>query len=203
MATTLYGNFPLLLPNKTVSVSLYGLQKTSGTILFKPGQEAFARDLAEQEGAVFPDPQVRRTDMGLLEMSFDAYIDTGARSGVFGAEVLNLSKSFNVIVEQGASESGLPALQYNYTVTEVWLTDSYTERKVLSATLGSAAFPSITIPLGRKRLKRFITGTTPNQVSYTSELTITWTNQVSSVTRRNFGTFDEVDIVSSLTATIA
>lgn len=196
MATTLYGNFPLLLPNKTVSVSLYGLQKTSGTILFKPGQELAARDLAEQEGgAVFPDPQVRTTDMGLLEMSFDAYLDTGVKTGVFGSEVLNFSKTFE---SSEPSDSRPP-----WTITEIWITDSYVERKVFPANVTSWFIQPSTFTLYSKMLSRSITGGRPKYSADARTLTLTWATQVSSVSRRNFGTFDEVDIVTSLSATIA
>ena len=195
MATTLYGNFPLLLPNKTVSVSLYGLQKTSGTILFQPGQEGAALTLAEQEGSVFPDPQVRTTDMGLLEMSFDAYRDTGAKTGVFSSEVLNFSKTFQPTV---ASVSSPP-----WTITEVWITDSYVERKVFPANVTSWFIQPATFTLYSKMLSRSITGGRPSYANDATTLTLTWATQVSSVTRRNFGTFDEVDIVTSLNATLA
>lgn len=76
---TIYGTFPLLVPGSTESISVYGLKKTSGTILFKAGEEGAALTLAEQNGSVFPDPQVRTTDMGLLEMSFDAYSNSLSR----------------------------------------------------------------------------------------------------------------------------
>ena len=201
MATTHYGNFPLLLPNKTVSVSLYGLQKTSGTILFKPGQDGDALTLAEQEGDVFPDPQVRTTDSGLLEMSFDAYRDTGATSGAFGTEMLNLSKSFESTITQAVGNNPPAPITYNWTITEIWIADSYAQRKVLAASLGSVFLTVSSFALNRRMLKRVVTGKRPSGGA--SSLSITWASQVTSVTRRNFGTFDEVDIVTSLAATIA
>ena len=201
MATTLYGNFPLLLPNKTVSVSLYGLQKTSGTILFKLGTDGTALSLAGQEGSVFPDPQVRTTDMGLLEMSFDAYRDTGAKTGVFGSEVLNLSKSFESTITQAVGNNPPAPITYNWTITEIWIADSYVERTVLAALRGSVFLSVATASLGKRMLNRIVTGKRPSGGA--SSLSITWASQVTSVTRRNFGTFDEVDIVTSLAATIA
>jgi hypothetical protein len=190
---TIYGTFPLLVPGSTESTSVYGLKKTSGTILFKPGEEGAALTLAEQEGSVFPDPQVRTTDMGLLEMSFDAYTDTGVTSGVFGTDTVNLSKTFEQTVGQNTQR---------WTVTEVWITDSYTERKVFPAVYNSifinTASPRV---LGTKLLKRVISGNRP--AGGAGGVPLTWQSQVSSVTRRNFGNFDEVDIVSSLSATIA
>jgi hypothetical protein len=198
---TIYGTFPLLVPGSTESQSVYGLKKTSGTILFKPGQEADALTLAEESGSVFPDPQVRTTDMGLLEMSFDAYMDTGATSGVFGTEVLNLSKSFESTITQAVGNNPPAPITYNWTVTEIWLADSYTQRKVLAAALGSLFLTATNFALNKRMLKRIITGKQPNGGA--NNLTLTWTSQVSSVTRRNFGSFDEVDIVTSLAATIA
>jgi hypothetical protein len=200
---TIYGTFPLLVPGSTESQSVYGLKKTSGTILFKPGQDGEALTLAEQNGSVFPDPQVRTTDIGLLEMSFDAYTDTGVTSGVFGTEVLNLSKSFESTITQAVGNNPPAPITYNWTVTEIWLADSYTERKVLAAALGSLSLTATTFTLNKRMLKRVITGKLPTNGTGTRTLSITWTSQVSSVTRRNFGTFDEVDIVSSLSATIA
>ena len=201
MATTHYGNFPLLLPNKTVSVSLYGLQKTSGTILFQPGQDGAAQDLAEQQGSVFPDPQVRTTDTGLLEMSFDAYRDTGATSGAFGTEVLNLSKSFQDEVFTVGENTPDTKETCNWTVTEIWLADSYTHRRVMDSRMGSLSLRPFSATLEKKRLRKIITG--KKSKNGASELSINWMPQVTSVTRRNFGTFDEVDIVTSFTAIIA
>jgi hypothetical protein len=198
---TLYGTFPLLVPGSTESQSVYGLKKRSGTILFKPGQEADALTLAEQNGSVFPDPQVRTTDMGLLEMSFDAYTDTGVTSGVFGTEVLNLSKSFESTITQAVGNNPPAPITYNWTVTEIWIADSFTQRKVLAATLGSVFLTVSAFALNRRMLKRVVTGKRPSGGA--SSLSITWASQVTSVTRRNFGTFDEVDIVTSLAATIA
>lgn len=201
MPTTLYGTFPILLPNKTVTVSSYGLEKTSGTILFQPGQQGAALALAENSGQVFPEPQIRTTDIGLLEMSFDAYRDTGVTSGVFGTEVLNLSKSFETTITQAVGNNPPAPIPYNWTITEIWVADSYTERKVLAANLGSIFLQAFPRTLGRRMLKRVLTGKRPT--GGTSNLSITWASQVSSVTRRNFGTFDEVDIVTSQEATIA
>ena len=198
---TLYGPFPILLPGKTESVSRNGLQKTSGTILFEPGQDGTALTLAEQDGSVFPDPQVRTTDMGLLEMSFDAYRDTGASTGVFGTEVLNLSKAFETTITQAVGNNPPAPIPYNWTITEIWVADSFTESKVLASTLGSVFLSASSASLGKRMLKRIVTGKRPS--SGASSLSLTWTSQVSSVTRRNFGAFDEVDIVSSLSATIA
>jgi hypothetical protein len=203
---TFYGEFPILLPGTTESVSRNGLKKITGTILFKPGQQDEARGLAEQSGALFPDPQVRTSDTGLLEMTFDAYEDTGRSSGVLGSEIINLSKSFETTVIQAVMNQDVgnntPALiPYNWTITEIWVADSHVQFSVLLATLGSVFLNASPVTLQRRMLKRVITGKRPSGGA--SSLQITWASNVSSVTRRNFGSFDEVDIITSLDATIA
>jgi hypothetical protein len=194
--TTLYGTFPILLPGVTESISRYGLKKTSGTILFKPDQEAEARALAETYGQVFPDPQSRTTDMGLLEMSFDAYTNTGARNGVFGVQTLNLSKNYSTEIQLNGQ-----TLTWAWTIYEIWFADSWTQQKVIASSASSAFLQTTSPILGKKLLTRKVVGIP--QPGSPTQLQITWASDVTSVSRRNFGTFDEVDIVTSLQATIA
>jgi hypothetical protein len=198
---TFYGDFPILLPGTTESVSRNGLKKITGTILFKPGQEDEARGLAEQIGALFPAPQVRTSDTGLLEMTFDAYEDTGSATGVRGSEIINLSKSFETTVTQAVGNNPPAPIPYNWTITEIWIADSHVQFSVLLATSGSVFLNPSPVTLQRRMLKRVLTGKRPS--SGASSLQITWASNVSSVTRRNFGSFDEVDIITSLDATIA
>ena len=198
---TFYGEFPILLPGTTESVSRNGLKKITGTILFKPGQEDEARGLAEQSGALFPDPQVRTSDTGLLEMTFDAYQDTGRSSGVRGSEIINLSKSFETTVTQAVGNNPPAPIAYNWTITEIWVADSHVQFSVLLATLGSVFLTPSPVTLQSRMLKRVVTGRRPSGGALS--LQITWASNVSSVTRRNFGSFDEVDIITSLDATIA
>jgi hypothetical protein len=198
---TFYGDFPILVPGTTESVSRNGLKKITGTILFKPGQQDEARDLAEQSGALFPDPQVRTSDTGLMEMTFDAYQDTGRRTEVRGSEIINLSKSFETTVTQAVGNNPPAPIPYNWTITEIWVADSHVQFSVLLATLGSVFLNPSPVILQRRMLKRVVTGKRPSGGA--SSLQITWASNVSSVTRRNFGSFDEVDIITSLDATIA
>jgi hypothetical protein len=198
---TFYGDFPILLPGTTESVSRNGLKKITGTILFKPGQQDEARGLAEQSGALFPDPQVRTSDTGLMEMTFDAYQDTGRRTEVRGSEIINLSKSFETTVTQAVGNNPPAPIPYNWTITEIWVADSHVQFSVLLAALGSVFLNPSPVILQRRMLKRVVTGKLPSGGAFF--LDITWASSVSSVTRRNFGSFDEVDIITSLDATIA
>lgn len=201
MATTLYGTFPILLPGTTESVSRYGLKKTSGTIMFKPGQEEEARALADAKGSLFPDPQIRSTEMGLLEMSFDAYaVATFAPTGVFGTNVINLSKSFS----SSTTSDGTPPIttSFNWNILEVWLVDTYTFFNTFNSSLSSNSMPIASVVLNKKKLKSIVTGSLPSGGILNLDLQVNWSNQVVSVTRRNSGLYDEVEIVTSLEGTI-
>jgi hypothetical protein len=203
MATTLYGTFPILLPGKTESISKNGLKKTTGTILFKPGQELEAQAMASVFGFVFPEARILTTDMGLLELGFDAYADIGSSSGVFGTDVTNLSKSFETTITQAVGNNPPAPIPYNWTVTEIWFTDSCTEYKTIAASLGSIFLQPAKVALQARMIKRLVSGSLPTNGTGTKSLTINWASSVASISRRNFGVFDEIDIVSSLTATIS
>jgi hypothetical protein len=207
---TLYGTFPIVLPGVTESVSSYGLKKISGKIVFPTGGSggsggsgASYADLILAFGEAFPEPQICTTVSGLTEITFDAYSDTGAGSGVFGADVVNLSKSFSHTAMVASGNNPPAPVTYNWTITEIWIADSYTDRKVLTSSASSISLQIAPHALTQKMLNRTITGAMPFSGYFTNQLAVTWSNVVSSITRRNFGVFDEADIVSSAVATIA
>jgi len=200
---TLFGTFPILLPGVTESVSSYGLKKISGKIVFPTGGNATYDDLIDPFGEVFPAPQICTTVSGLTEITFDAYSDTGSGSGVFGIDVVNLSKSFTHTAMVTIGNNPPEPVTYNWTITEIWVADSYTERKVLASGASSTSLQITPLTLGKKMLDRIITGAMPFSGFFANQLTVTWSSVVSSITRRNFGIFDEADIVSSAVATIA
>jgi len=200
---TLFGTFPILLPGVTESVSSYGLKKVSGKIVFPTGGNATYDDLILPFGEVFPAPQICTTVSGLTEITFDAYSDTGSGSGVYGIDVVNLSKSFTHTAMVALGNDPPAPVTYNWTITEIWVADSYTERKVLTSAASSISLQVTPMALGQKMLDRIITGAMPFSGSFANQLTVTWSSVVSSITRRNFGIFDEADIVSSAVATIA
>lgn len=207
MPTTLLGTFPALLPGTTSSVSRNGLKRTTGSILFKPGQDSAAIALTSSFGQLYPDePPARTTDMGLLEMSFDAYADTGASTTSKGVLLVSLSKSgrsFSPFTVPG-TDITIQVLR-SYTVFETWLVDTITFHKVIPATFSSVSIsiPSATISQSKKRSRiEGVVGTLDNQGngSAPTELNIQWTNEITNITRRNFGSLDEVDITVSAVA---
>lgn len=214
MATTHYGTFPILLPGKTESVSRNGLKLTSGTILFKPEQEIEALALAEQYGSVFPAPEIRTTDFGLIEMSFDAYSDTATTASVKNSLLVRVSKTIPGFIQETVNV-GTTQNPVNVTVTklgsgtvvETWIVDAITIYRVLSAASGSSQIPSPTLTLTRSLKRRDIVGQIgsliPGGPAQSSILTIAWTQVMSDVTRRNFGTLDEVDVTFTLEASVA
>jgi hypothetical protein len=197
--TTIYGHFPILLPGTTESVSRNGLKKITGTILFKPGQESEALDLAEQNGSVFPEPAVATTDMGLLEMAFDAYSDSGVRSRSLSNEIITLSKSFqDTFTFDG--EDPPPPKEFNWTITETYMVDSWIGYSVVPSGTPSSQISAFTngqaISTTPKFLKRQLTG--KKTVDGAESLSIDWRAEITSVSRRNFGGLDEADVVVSM-----
>lgn len=182
---TIYGKFPVLLPGLTESISRNGLKFTNGTIAYLPGEQDGAIRLAEKHGDLFPPPSSLNTGNGFWELSFQAVEFTSAISKVKGEEVIRLSKSFGayVILEQWETA----------TLTVFQLADSDDTIKIPS----SASFQN----LKRSMKNRKINGVRPP--TSTASLSVTWTTEIRSVTRRNFGNLDEVDLVIGLAATLA
>ena len=212
MPATLYGTFPILLPGTTESVSRNGLKKTSGTILFQPGQEDTAQTLAEEKGTLFPEPQIRTTDMGLLEMSFDAYDNLGTPSQVKGSLLVKLSKTFTGFVTAQFDAGNGPVTYYrpnSWTVNESWFVDTVTIFQVIAATANSGAIPTPSLTLSKTLKSRTVFGVVggsapwgSNNVPGATELNITWTTVIADVSRRNFGNLDEADVTFTAEATV-
>lgn len=197
MPATHYGSFPILLPGVTQSISRNGLQKTSGTILCLPGQEADALSLAEAFGSVFPDVSTRTMDTGLVEVSFDAYQAAGSPTTLRGSLVVTLSKSF----EGTYTNSAGAVAATTWTVVETWLVDTVTTFTTVDSKATSGTVSVSSPALSRSLKKRNILGRVGSGGA--GSLTIAWTPDLTDVTRRNFGDIDEADVTYSLTATIA
>lgn len=196
MPATLYGNFPILLPGMTQSMSRNGLKKTSGTILCRPDQEAEASAMAQEYGSIYPDITTRTTDMGLLEVSFDAYQDAGTPTSVRGVLAITLTKSFT-----GTYTSGRTTADTTWTVIESWIVDTYTVFKTSPASLNAFSIGN-EVPLLNKSMKQRRTiGRVGSGGS--RALTITWLTEIANISRRNFGDTDEVDITYSQTPSIS
>lgn len=186
MPATLYGTFPILLPGTTESVSRNGLKKISGTILYKPGQEDEALNLAMESGDLFPDPQIRSTDAGFLELSFDAFsAPNKSKNFLHGTEILNFSKTFS-------SDSG-----QQWTVIETWIADTFTTFQVVFANPSISVVPPVNFAISKTLRSRNIIGTPQDD---RREINIVWTNSIKNIVRRNYGSLDEIDVVYGLEA---
>ena len=208
MPTTLLGAFPALLPGTTSSVSRNGLKLTTGSILFKPGQDAAAIALTSSFGQIYPDePPSRTTDMGLLEMSFATYADTGASTSTKGVILVTLSKSFKTYHPASFVLPDGTVVPYrkssSFTIFETWLLDTVTFHGAIPATFSSVSISIPTATISKSMKKRKIEGT-PGETSGGSAsptvLSIQWDNEITNITRRNFGSLDEVDITVSAVA---
>lgn len=186
MPATFYGNFPILLPGVIESVSRNGLKKTSGTILYKRGQEEEAVNLAMEMGDLFPDPQIRSTDLGLMELTFDAFSTAGKNNNfIHGTEILNFSKTFS-------SNSG-----QQWTVTESWLADTYTTFRVVLAKPTLHVVPPMNFAIRKSLRSRNIIG---QPLDDRRSIDIVWTTGIKNISRRNYGPLDEIDVVYGLEA---
>jgi hypothetical protein len=204
--TTLYGTFPILIPGTSTSFSTNGLKKTTGTILYKPGQEAQALLLAKQKGSVFPEPQIRTTDARLLEMSFDAYSGTGKDSRLLGSRLVKVSKTLSGFATATSNSGQQYYIITSCTVVETWVVDTITIFSVISAEAGASQIPNPTVTLTNSLKRRDVIGqvgsTSLNGPPQSTTLNITWTQVLADVTRRNFGDLDEVDVTFTLEPTV-
>lgn len=157
------------------------MKKTSGKIAFFNGGATEAVEIAESYGDPFPPPQIIDSGMGYFEMSFDSFSDTGPGTVVHGTELVTFNKSFE-------DSNGK-----RWQINETWLSDTYTEFKVAQAGPTAGAI-SGTPNYGTSNTlrSRTIIG---QQGSGPSMLDIVWTTGIKSISRRNFGALDEVDIV--------
>lgn len=209
MARKIYGTFPILLPGKTETVYPSGLKKISGTLVSLQSTLRAAHALIESFGSVWPRPETRKTENGWLEIPFSAYsqdstpdIITGypvynTGSSTLGVNLVVLSKSFSQEIE------GPPKISYNWTIAETWLVDVLT----LFTTMESSSKNYLTLTqadqnlMGSSLRSRILNGNPAPGASLS--LSLQWTNEISSVSRTNFGSIDEIQISYQRTALVA
>jgi hypothetical protein len=154
---------------------------------------------------IFPEAQERHREDGFTEFIVTSYGRSNyAGSAVLGVQLLSLSASYTyTFTPQATAQTPNPvAVNFAWTINEVWLADTYTVTRTMLASESNSTI-SITPPtLGKVLKERKITGTRPgmNIPGYFSipglnEISATWTSALESIDRRNFGYFDEVVIV--------
>ena len=187
---TIYGKFPILLPGLTESISRNGLKFTSGVIAFLQNDKDAAIELAESYGTLYPPPSAQNTGNGFWELRFQSVTHTGERNKLKGSEIVTLSKSF-------VSPTAI------YSINEEWMVDTITEFSTLDSDEMVWEIPSRirSSSFLKQIINRNIIGNRP--ATSPGMLNISWAPQIRSVTRRNFGDIDEVDIVYALTPSVA
>jgi len=185
MAYTIYGKFPVLLPGLTETTSRNGLKFISGTIAYLPDEKDDAIKAAEVHGSLFPPPTAKNTGQGYWELNFQAVSITPFDNKVFGNEIITISKSFDT-----------------YTINEKWSVATITEFTALDS---DKSIVEISQKIrgrtfSRTMKKRQIVGDRPS--SSPAALSLSWTPEIRSITRRNFGDIDEADIVYGLAYTV-
>lgn len=194
MPSTIYGNFPILLPGLTQSMSRNGLMKTSGTIICRPGQESEAYSMAQEYGSVFPDIATQKTETGLIQVTFDAYQEKGAPTSAFGSLALTLSKSFTGPISSNATS------ETTWSVIETWVVDTFTVFRTSPSSANSFSIGTGMPLLNRSMKQRRTIGRVGSGGS--GSLNISWLTELSTISRRNFGYIDEIDLTYSQSPTL-
>lgn len=194
---TIYGNFPILLPGKTETIYPSGLKKISGTVVSLESTLTAANDLMQSFGSVWPKPETRKTENGWLEIPFSAYSqDISSISSILGVNLIVLSKSFS------QQTTTTPPITYNWSITEVWLVDVVTLFTTLwsSSKVYPALPPAQSASMSATFRSRRRTGS--SAPGGQTSLQIDWSNEITSISRTNFGTIDEVQVSYQRTATV-
>lgn len=139
----------------------------------------------------FPEPSVRYEDgLAVVEWTeYDKKNSTGFQTK--GAELINLSKSYESTQTTSGSGGSQITQTYRWTVTEIWISDTITTTKVINASESSATL-NASGSTAKTMIKRIILGNPAP--SSGGALQISWSSQVVSVNRRNYGLLDEVEI---------
>lgn len=113
--------------------------------------------------------------------------ESGAYTGSlrFGSELITVSKSYSEAVTLNGDTT-----QYDWSILEVWLSDTVTKTTIIPALSSSWAL-SFSATCGKNLNQRKITGNPKPGAQNT--INITWNTQIIAVNRRNFGTLDEAD----------
>lgn len=205
----IYGTLPIELPGTTTSYFPSGLKKVTGTIIAKSNGYEAAVALAGTHGQVHPQPELKKREAGLIEIPFSAYSLEGGGSDSRGAQLVSLSKSFSEKSQVGSSVDGsgnvVPVFEtFNWTITETYLVDTVTYFRVVNASTNSWALPDAFPLLGYDFKRRTMTGYFPQGsfdtlINGIPPLDIAWgTPALTNISRRNFGSYDEVDLTYSL-----
>ena len=184
------GTFPLKI-RESISTKRSGLIEYSATYTIEknstPPGFAVGTNISTSEGSVSIFPGVsysRSNDNPFDEMQVTAY-GKGSLSQllkVYGTEVLELSGSYQLTIN---------TVTLNWTVYETWRCTTITQHSVLANTSTDYESPSDT--LKKTMLNRQVIGSYPSGQVF--DLNIVWNEEIRSISRTNFGKWDEVTVM--------
>lgn len=200
--------FPCLQSGITETTFKSGLKRTSGVVLCTANTISDAETLMSNYGNVFPSPEIIKTESGILEIPFSAYrqatvldeingISTPVNGSlVLGVNLLNLSKSFS----QEVSINSVSSKTFNWSVSEIWLVDTVTIFSTLnSESKNYPVLPNSYVLSASLNSRKTFGIPAPGAPGY---LVINWSNEITSISRSNYGEIDEVEITYSRTPNV-
>lgn len=156
-----------------------------GNIL--PGTEALGNS-----AYIFPHATESYDIPGFCKFSVSAYSKQGGPYGqvLKNSQIVDVSQSFNTL---SPTEEN-PNREISITISERWLVDSATFYGVTEA---NAEVGNFGIDLEKKLISRIQSGGDIALLGV-QQLSILWTESIVSITRRNFGRYDEFEVTQSL-----
>lgn len=141
---------------------------------------------------IFPQPTESYDIPGFCKFSVSAYSKEGGPYGqvLKNSQIVDVSQSFNT--PSPTAED--PNREISITISERWLVDSATFYGVTEANAEVGGFG---IDLEKKLISRIQTSGV-NAQQGAQQLSILWIQSIVSITRRNFGRYDEFEVTQSL-----
>lgn len=135
---------------------------------------------------IFPAPDISYGDNGLATIEWSTYSNLGGFRLQYGTELITISKSFSESVTSDGKTT-----QYNWTILEIWLSDTVTKSSVINATTNAWGL-YFDADCNKVLKERKISGKRIS--SGATSISISWNTQIIAVTRRNYGALDEAEI---------
>lgn len=142
---------------------------------------------------IFPQAAESYDIPGFCKFSVSAYSKEGGPYGqiIQNTQIFNLTKTYS----KAAPTAENPDRIFSTTIQEQWLADTATFVGVIE---GGERISDFEIELDKRLVSRSITGFNPGTREGISEISVSWTSALTSITRRNFGRYDEFEATQSL-----
>ena len=173
---------------RTASIDKFlGLFQIEGFLPFEKFRDPSPSQLDAPR--IFPNPTVENNDNGYSIISASGYYPSISKLiPKFSVQIYQISKSFTV-----TEDSGENPITYSWTISEDWFVENSNWSFVAPARQSIISYiPESTLVYVFKR--RSITGSVAPGGNL--QIPIVWQSVQKSLTRRNFGFYDEVDSTS-------